>query len=167
MLKALGVFWMNYGEVIIAISAAITLLGVVFTFFKNNSISTRAVDRTGEAEKTLSAEHTALSAKQEIVLERTADSKATLLRLQDTLSATDKRLIEAEAERKVRYATLSDAQRRLVDSAENMGRFSEEFSKLVKENVELRQENQALRQHIELLTQERQLGEPSWEEPEQ
>ena len=156
---------MNYGEIIVAVSAAITLLGVVFNLFKSNRISEKAVERTGEAEKSLSAEHKSISAVQTIVLERTADSKAAVQQLVATVEGIDRRMIQSDADRKIQFASLDAKHQLLVKSAKDIGVFSEEFLKLSEENIAmkkeifaLRAENKTLRQR---LSQERELDE--WE----
>lgn len=153
MLKALGAFWMDYGAILTLIACALTMAGAGYTLFNNSSISTKAVDRTAAAEKSLSTEH-------KLLLERTADSKETMRCIQGAVSAVDariiktnERLIEASAERKIQYASLTDAQKKLADSAGNMGKFAEEFARIAQENARLKQEVQALRMDLHHMRQ--------------
>lgn len=156
---------MDYGNIIVAISAAITLLGVIFNLFKSNRISDKAVDRTSEAEKTLSAEHKGISATQIILLERTADSKASVQKIATAVEAIDRRMVLSDTDRKLQFASLDAKHQMLVKSADDIGKFSEEFLKLSadyvtmqKEMSTLRAENEALRQE---LAREKRQGE--WE----
>ncbi|MEA4896091.1 MAG: hypothetical protein VB064_12655, partial [Oscillospiraceae bacterium] len=61
-----------------------------------------------------------------------------------TLLGFNNRFIESVSEQKTQFATLDDAQKKLCSSAEDIGRFSTEFSKLVNENKQLREENKNL-----------------------
>lgn len=141
MIQVLERFWMDYSPIIVAISAAITLIGAGFTLFKNNSISERSVTRTDQAEKSLSAEHS-------ILLERTADTKAAVIKMQDTIQSVQVEQFNDRAERKIHYASLDDAQKQLADSAGDMGKFAQEFARIAAENQELRQKVLLLEQTI-------------------
>ena len=55
----------------------------------------------------------------------------------------------AVTERRLEYASLSEAQRRLADSAKHIGKFADEFARLSSEVQTLRLENQTLHQKIE------------------
>ncbi|MEA4894780.1 MAG: hypothetical protein VB064_05920, partial [Oscillospiraceae bacterium] len=61
-----------------------------------------------------------------------------------TLLGFNNRFIESVSEQKTQFATLDDAQKKLCSSAEDIGKFSTEFSKLVNENKQLREENKNL-----------------------
>ncbi|SHN87925.1 hypothetical protein [Desulfitobacterium chlororespirans] len=165
MLDWIGEFWMDYGSMIIAISAAITLLGAVFTLFKNNSISTKAVDRTDQAErvllaenKTLSAEHKTLAAEQKILLERTADNKAALGEVQKVVTAIDKRAEMEKEIRETRERLLDPQQFAVKEAVDKIYAMSENWQRLITENaglreqvVELRHINGQLREQIQNL----------------
>ncbi len=163
---------MDYGSIIIAISAAITLLGVVFTFLKNNSISTGAIDRTAQAEKTLSAEHAKLSAEHaklsaenatlstenKILLERTSDNKAALGEVQKVVTSIDKRAEMEKEVRETRERLLDPQQFAVKEAVDKIYAMSENWQKLIAENaglreqvVELRHINGQLREQIQNL----------------
>lgn len=93
MLKALGVFWMEYGEIIVLTSAVVTLIGVVFTLFKNNSIANSTSDRVESKGNQLSSEHSRLNSEHSIqsiehksLLEKVADTKSEITEVKKTVS---------------------------------------------------------------------------------
>lgn len=61
-----------------------------------------------------------------------------------TLTGLKDRIIEYETEQKARFSNLDDAQKKLCGSAEDIGKFSAEFSKLATENKLLAEENRNL-----------------------
>lgn len=156
-------FLMEVGDYAIIASAVVTLIGVIFSLIKNNSLSKEGVDRTAMTEKTLSAEHKEIAAKQTLILERAADSKAAAQRMAETLSGMDRRMLQEEVERSKQFLSLDAQQHQLVKSAADIGKFAEAFLKLTaeksaleleiarlkKENASLRQENATLRQELD------------------
>lgn len=151
MLKALGVFWMEYGEIIVLTSAVVTLIGVVFTLFKNNSIANSTSDRVESKGNQLSSEHSRLNSEHSIqsiehksLLEKVADTKSEVTEVKKTVSDVNIRLIQADADNKVRFANLDDTQKQLCGSAENMGKFADEFMRMAAENKLLREQNAQL-----------------------
>lgn len=145
-------FWMQTGDTIVLIaggltlvSAVVTVIGTVFTLYKNNSISKDAVNRTSEAEKALSTEHEKLATQQTLILERTIDSKTTVQKMADVLNDVDRRMLQAEVEHSKQFLSLDSQQRQLVRSAEDIGKFSEAFLKLATEKSALEQQIQTLR----------------------
>ena len=148
MLDMIGAVWMDYGSVIIAISAAVTLLGAVFNLMKNNSISEKAVKQTGQ---TLSVGQKALSAEHSILLERSAGSQEVLQSLSSSLREIDRRMLQADAERKVQFLTLDAQRQQLVKSAGDMGRFAEEYIRLSAENQTLKQTVERLQRKLNTL----------------
>lgn len=159
MLKALGVFWMEYGEIIVLTSAVVTLIGVVFTLFKNNSIANSTSDRVESKGNQLSSEHSRLNSEHSIqsiehrsLLEKVADTKSEVNEVKKTVTDVNIRLIQADADNKVRFANLDDAQKQLCSSAENMGKFADEFMRMAAENKLLHEQNtQLTRDKAELI----------------
>lgn len=144
----LEAFWMDYGQIIIAVSAAVTLIGAAFTLFKNNSISEKAVNRTEQAEGKLSVEHSKLSMAQERILERTADSKQTTVavqakieKLQDTVYEMHRDQTTERVQRKIQFLTLKDAQKKLVSSADDIGKFAQDYLRIATALEELQRDS--------------------------
>lgn len=165
MLDTIGAVWRDYGSVIIAISAAVTLLGAVFNLMQNNSISEKAVKQTGQTlsagqealsadHKALSAEHSALRSDHSILLERSAGSQEVLQSLSSSLREIDRRMLQADAERKVQFLTLDAQRQQLVKSAGDMGRFAEEYIRLSAENQTLKQTVERLQRKLNTLQAE-------------
>jgi len=168
MLQVLGEFWMDYGNVIVLTCAAVTLIGAVFTLFHNNSISSGTVDKveskgnqlSGEHGK-LSTEHDKLAAEHSIqsgeharILDKLVDAKSEIREVKKTVSDVNIRLIQTEADNKLRFINLDDAQKKLCSSAEDIGKFSAEFTRLAEENKLLTKQNEALsRENAELAEQ--------------
>lgn len=168
MIQGAEKIWVVCGGITIIISAAIILIGVAYALLKNNSISEKSVKRTEQAEMILSAEHESLAAEQQMLMDRTADTKAAIFKVQDTLTSVRDGQINDRAERKIHYASLDVAQKRLVDSATNIGKYAQEFARIAAENQELRQKALLLEQTIAKMQaqQERRPGprrDTDWE----
>jgi len=154
MFKALGEFWMDYGAIVVLISAAITLVGVVFTLFKNNSIANGTIDKVESKGKELSGEHSRLSSEHSNIIEKLSGTKTEVTEIRQTVSEVRIQLVQNEADRKAQYANLTDAQKKLCDSAENIGKFSGEFQRLVTTNRGLAEENTRLKEELLRMTEE-------------
>lgn len=61
-----------------------------------------------------------------------------------TLNGLKERIIESEVEQRIRASNLDEAQKKLCSNAEDIGKFSVEFKRLVTENRLLQEENKAL-----------------------
>lgn len=167
MLKVIGDFWMEYGEIIVLTSAVVTLIGVVFTLFRNNSIANSTTDRVESKGNQLSGEHSRLSSEHSVqsvehnsILEKVIDTKSEIGEVRKTVSDVNIRLIQADADNKLRFINLDDAQKKLCSSAEDIGKFSEEFMRLAAENKQLTEENKSLsRENADLIKQNTELIE--------
>lgn len=165
MLQALGDFWMENGDIVVLISAAVTLIGVVFTLFRNNSISSSTIDKVESKGNQLSGEHGRLNSEHSIqsgeharILDKVMDAKSEISEVKKTVTDVNIRLIQSDADNKVHFANLNDAQKRLCSSAEDIGKFSAEFARLAEENKLLTKENQTLnRENTELAEQNAKL----------
>ena len=178
ILATLEGFWVDYGAIISIASAGIVLIGAAITFFKNNSLSKEAVDRTAQAEtklstdhQHLSGEHKALSTEHQMLLERSADVKASVSSMCTAFQEDRIQRAKDQAEQQAQYASLSDAQKRLDDHAREIGKFADEFRRLAAENAELKAENQRLRDRLgladELVRQQRYAPDRGRENDEQ
>lgn len=145
---------MQYGEVIVAISAAITLIGVVFNLFKSNSIFKEAVEETKKAETTLSSEHKVLEARQTIFLNQAQNSAAALQEVSSSLQRIDRRLLRSDPEWQKQFSSLDAQQKALVQSADQIGHFAGEYMKLIAENQRLQEQVTELRDQLRLLQEE-------------
>lgn len=143
ILTILEGIWVDYKDSIMLLSAAVTLIGVVFSLIKSGSLSKESVDRTAQAENTLKADHT-------LLLERSADIKASVYSMCSAIQDDRVQRAKNQAEQKAQYASLSDAQKRLDDHAREIGKFADEFRRLAAENAELKAENQRLRNRLGL-----------------
>ena len=160
MIQGAEKIWVVCGGITIIISAAIILIGVAYALLKNNSISEKSVKRTEQAEMILSAEHESLAAQQQMLLERTAAAEKIMSQIHNAL-------LDVRSER-IHYAILDDDQKRLVDSATNIGKYAQEFARIAAENQELRQKVLLLEQTIAKMQaqQERRPGprrDTDWE----
>jgi len=154
---------MNWSEVVTLVACALTMVGAAFTLFKNNSISNKTVDRTADAESRLSTEHKMLSTEiktlnsnQIVLTERTSDTKAGMNEIRKSVQEMNHTLIQSDTDRKLQFATLSDAQKNLVQSADNIGKFAGEFQRLATELVKTKSELQqqlSVNQHLKLTIQ--------------
>lgn len=170
MLNALEAFWMDYGALITMISAAIVLISTAYTIFKNNSISDKTADKVESKGQQLSSEHGKLSSEHgklssehsnlekdhEMIRGTLSTTGSQVADVWKTLAAVDARLAQTDADRKLNYANLPDAQKALVESAANVGRFSDAFLKISDENNRLKQENAQLQQQKAEIRQESQ-----------
>lgn len=78
----------------------------------------------------------------------------------NTLYGINEHIIIYEAERKARFSNLDDAQKKLYSSAEDIGKFSEEFMRLAADNKLLTEKNISLsRENAELIEQNTKLIE--------
>ena len=160
MIQGAEKIWVVCGGITIIISAAIILIGVAYALLKNNSISEKSVKRTEQAEMILSAEHESLAAQQQMLLDRTAAAEKIMSQIHNAL-------LNVRSER-IHYAILDDDQKRLVDSATNIGKYAQEFARIAAENQELRQKALLLEQTIAKMQaqQERRPGprrDTDWE----
>ena len=160
MIQGAERIWVVCGGITIIISAAIILIGVAYALLKNNSISEKSVKRTEQAEMILSAEHESLAAQQQMLLDRTAAAEKIMSQIHNAL-------LDVRSER-IHYAILDDDQKRLVDSATNIGKYAQEFARVAAENQELRQKAPLLERTIAKMQaqQERRPGprrDSDWE----
>lgn len=164
ILTILEGIWVDYKDSIMLLSAAVTLIGVVFSLIKSGSLSKESVDRTAQAENTLKADHN-------LLLERSADVKASVYSMCSVIQDDRVQRAKDQAEQKAQYASLSDAQKHLDDHAREIGKFADEFRKLAAENAELKAENQRLRDRLgladELVRQQRHEPDRDREDDEQ
>ena len=146
-------FWM---EAIISslITGVVTIIGAIIVYQVK---ITKIHDQTKGLSKDhtdLSKEHHDLASKSDAILKDTAE-------ISQNVTGIEKRLIEEHTKQEFRYQNLTDKQKDIMGSIENIQAIAEEMARLQNENMLLREK---LRQAVQNRPNRPHAADPNYED---
>lgn len=151
-------FWMEAFIIALIGAAGALIAAIVSGIYSNRKINKELAlhdQKSTSGHESLSKEHQGLAKDAETLTKKLdmqfSNVSHNVHELSSEVRIIRERQVEERAKQEFRYSNLSEAQKHLVQSAGDVGKFVQEFGRLAAENQQLRQENMQLQQNLQNL----------------